>query len=835
LAPRPHCCRQKKALAGNEGAAGAPNLIVVDGKVALAFDGFSLTGCAPEITVDGKISEVRLIDYAMQGSEGTLYWRSSDLELRQILFFEEHSRVRVVSRLKNVSSNERTLNHVKIFSAEAVNGGACPAEMRILEQSFYNARIRTLGPMATASDRLLALDGLSAKAFVSDTVTVLYDRAAGRGLLIGFETFDRWRARIVGHAETIEPIAGSETGKTDSRIKAPERESAQGSVGKGCRITYFAQEFAGGDLPIPAGSQVLMPELVFEVGKNPDGLLAAYADRVAKRHAFPAPTAPFANWCSWYAFRLEVSHEKILAQATQANERSLGKLGLRFLQADLGWQLDNIPTYFETNERFSRGLQGVSQDLRKAGFQLGAWCGAICVAATHPIARAHPEWLLRRKPGDHQPAGIGNWYWDPKPETYVLDVTHPGAREWLLTGIKEMARSGVRYFKWDFAGKLTDPVLGGRSNPVLVTNGLEALRGITREIQLALNQTAGEEVLMLDCGGVDMGGAGITRLSYATMDSGNTGFLGPQHTREIYTTFACHLFKQRWALLQPSCLVVGLPGTIDEARLRATATFLGAGHVDLGDDLVTLPEERWKIILATLPPNQTPARIVDLWEPIRTGTVPAIDSETGLGGEHLFVAPTEEIEEGASIWCLPVQADWDSWTLVGVFNWTDAFLKNETFVARRYQVDFSRLGLAADARLWAYEFWSGQFLGVLPQAKLEAEGYSHRGDLERLMIDSGPGLLDLAFHGPCVKLLVLRPARPHPWPVGTSFHQSGGRELSEVKWNEHTRTLEGKLLRPKGESGYLVIANPFAGPSEAGIRRMPITASGDVTSWRAVF
>jgi hypothetical protein len=94
-------------------------------------------------------------------------------------------------------------------------------------------------------------------------------------------------------------------------------------------------------------------------------------------------------------------------------------------------------------------------------------------------------------------------------------------------------------------------------------------------------------------------------------------------------------------------------------------------------------------------------------------------------------------------------------------------------------------------------------------------------------------VLDIGFHGPAVKLVVLRKPRSHPWPLGTSFHQSGGRELRGVKWNAKTRTLSGQLIRPKGESGFIMIAVPGAGGVST--RKLPIIATGDVTRWSVKF
>jgi hypothetical protein len=82
-----------------------------------------------------------------------------------------------------------------------------------------------------------------------------------------------------------------------------------------------------------------------------------------------------------------------------------------------------------------------------------------------------------------------------------------------------------------------------------------------------------------------------------------------------------------------------------------------------------------------------------------------------------------------------------------------------------------------------------------------------------------------------VKLVVLRRPRAHPWPVGTSFHQSGGRELSDVRWNARTRTLSGKLHRPRGETGAIIIA----GLPDGAVHRHALTATADVTFWSVRF
>ncbi|MDB6126653.1 MAG: hypothetical protein JWM35_549 [Verrucomicrobia bacterium] len=795
--------------------------------------GFFLIGPgAPRVELDGTREEFKIAADERDGRRRTVTWRARRIDLIQQFTQETAGRVRVTSVLRNRTARAIAVNNVTLFETERLVLGPTAEDVRILEQNAYLARVRTPRQMATGDDGLKALDGTRG-AFASQTHTVFYNPAVRLGVLIGFEIVDRWLPNLTGRMSGVsgKMISGQDNvdgGAQMSADAATDRKRIP-------RFRVFAIHFDGGDYPLAPGETLSLGEFAIEVGRDPLALLGAHGDRIKSRNRFGAPPAPMANWCSWYPYRLGVSESRVLATAHAARARNLDRLGLKFLQVDLGWEKDNIPTFFETNERFSHGLGWLSGELRKEAFELGLWVGVLCVAETHPIAREHPEWLLRDAAG--KPHVNYHWFWEPFCPVYSLDVSHPGAQEWLRENFTKLGRQGVRYVKWDFAGIVAGEKLRGRYDPRLVnTRAREGVRTAFKIAQDALN-AQGEPVLMLDCSGTDYAGAGIMGLSYVNMDTGNTG-IGWRHLREVYTSYACHLFKQRWALLQPSCLVVGLPGTLEEARVRATVTFMGAGHVDIGDDLTTLPEDRWAVLLATLPPNDTPAKPVDLFHPIRTGTLPYLTlvkskekKDPKTAKLMALETPQERAPQGTHIWSLAMRGEWDEWTLVAVFNWTEPATEPGSGVnlARRFQVELTRLGLPARGKFWAYEFWSGQFLGEIPRAAQPADAYRHPGDFTNPIQESGPGLLDIGFHGPAVKLLVLRKPRRHPWPVGTSFHQSGGRELANVRWNAKTRTLSGELHRPKGESGFIMIACP----SREGVRaqKLPLIATSDITAW----
>ena len=797
------------------------HVFIQAGKLILEAAPFTLGPGKPALRLDGRNLPLRCTGGDDAAKHSTIVWTDRDVSLTQRIVRETANRLRLTHTLRHTGQRPLVLNDVVLFASRKLGLGPQPEHTRILEQNAYFGRVRTPRQMATGSDQLKATDG-STGAFVSQSVTVFHHPGERRAVLLGFETIDRWlpqfSARMfTGDGGDFNGMDNVDGGSAKTKAAAPT------VTGRTPAFREFTIGFDGGDYLLEPGEELALGDFVIETGRDPLALLDAHGKRIKSRNKLPAAAAPFANWCSWYPDRLAATDERVVATARAAKARHLDRLGLRYLQVDLGWEQDNVPSFFETNARFARGLGWLSAQLREHGFDLGVWVGVLCIAETHPVAKEHPDWLLRDAHG--KPHSSYNWFWEPFCPIYALDVSHPGAREWLKENFTRLAEQGVRFVKWDFASVVTDRALRQRHNPKVVNaRAREAVRTAFRIAKDALDST-GANADMIDCSATDNAAAGIASVNYVNMDTGNAG-LGWRHLREVYTSFACHLFKHHWALLQPSCLVVGGPGTIEEARIRATATFMGAGHVDIGDDLKTLAEDRWSVLLASLPPNDTPARPVDLFDPIATGTLPYLPL---IKAQPIKPPQPEPDPQGACVWALPVKTDWDEWTLVALFNWTEPPVEEGSGVnlARRFRVEFNRIGLPKSAQLWAYEFWSGHFLGTVPRAEQPADTYRHPGDFGFPVLESPAGMLDIGFHGPAVKLLVLRQPRNHPWPLGTSFHQSGGRELSAVKWNAKTRTLSGKLHRPAGESGFIAIAIP----GETALRKLPLITSGDVTAW----
>ena len=417
------------------------------------------------------------------------------------------------------------------------------------------------------------------------------------------------------------------------------------------------------------GGAIPLEDFVLAVGADPWRLLEEYADSVSARHHPVFPDRPPVSWCSWYPYRLSVSEERILANARVAAGR-LKPLGLTIMETDLGWETEYLPSSFQENAQFPRGLGWLARELGALGFDLGVWKAPYTVSEFDPVVKEHPEWLIQDSSG--KPASYWTWFWRPHGDVYILDLTHPGARGHLKARMESLYERGVRYFKPDFIGCETNALAKRRHDPTMVAGGgTESSRAGGSIIKEALRGAP-----VLNCGGPELPGTGSFPLLYTCNDTGNTGYIAASFMQSNYHALAVHLFKnRRWGILQPSCLCVGLPGGLEEARLRATAAFMSGGQIDISDDLTSLPEDRWQVLEQTLPPTGVTARPIDLFDPLTEPRVADYEGSCkGEGGapagDAAGGAPEAKELPAASVWHARYQTDWDAWDLVAIFSFS---------------------------------------------------------------------------------------------------------------------------------------------------------------------
>ncbi|OPZ30237.1 MAG: Melibiase [Lentisphaerae bacterium ADurb.BinA184] len=769
--------------------------------------GLAIRDLGPRVRFDNEEGAPRPVT----ASEAAVTWTGDRWRMRTELLPCGPQSIELRSRLCCQSAG--VLNHVELLTGDAHLCEAEPGQVRVLTLSRYGGDVVAAvqpSPVCTAAagEPNQAAPAPVPATLTSENVMVVYDRGGRRALLIGFLSSERWQGRV-----SLDVSAGN-----DGRLQ----------VG-----------FDGGDVHVEAGEQLALETVMLAWGSDPWRLLEQYADRVKERHGVTCPDLPPVSWCSWYPYRLGVSAERLLAEARIAARR-LKPLGLGIIEADLGWERQHLPHVFEPNRRFARGLRWLSEELGRLGFALGVWKAPFTISALDSLTQEHPDWVIQGEDG--RPVSVWTWFWEPHGDVYVLDLTHPGAQAWLRENCEALHRAGVRYFKADFIGMAADHRAKRRHDPRIVAGGgAEAARIGARLIRDAL-----PDALALNCGGPQMPGTGAWPLLYVCNDTGNTGLQSWEFARTNFRAAACHLWQNgRWGIIQTSCLCVGLPGTLEEARVRATAAFLSGGQVDISDTLTTLPEDRWAVLEATLPPLGKSATPIDLFEPVFHRQ--AADYEALCKG--LPTAYKEREHPPGSVWHLRLDHDGDAWDLVAVFAF-DQVSGRERPELSNFTVPLARLGLDPAASYWAYEFWSGQFLGVVPGGRANPDRYAHPGDWQDLVTPGPAGTLSLTFSGPAVKLLALRRPRPHPWVLGTSFHQSCGMELADVRWDPAACALSGVLCRPPGQSGHVALAVPDGwrvvsaeaegcragvAPTAAGGTRLSVVTAGERTGWRLRF
>jgi hypothetical protein len=703
----------------------------------------------------------------------------------------------VSNQLTVTVDNPVTLGEVEFLSLppdDPIQFPETACHLDSLVESAYEAR---MGPMFPTDEAVDACSNL---------FWVVSNRETGDCLLIGFVTQDRWTGRILYQTEP------------------------------GNRLSRWSVRIDGCDTLVQRGGPVHLEDFVVIEGTDGLDLLDRYGDLVNERHTPDLLQVPPVTWCSWYPHRLGVSSERVLANARVARDR-LADLGLDTFVVDLGWEKEYLPSLFEENDQFPGGFRALSDGLRELGFHLGTWSAPTTISEFDPLVTEHPEYLCRNEQGE--PDLQGKWYWHPHGRMGILDLTHPGAQEWLYEKIRSLAQRGSAYLKADFVGNVAS---GGARNrfDARIVPGAQTGRIAARVMRDAMREVNPDAVL-LNCAGPEIPGPTQADLLYTCNDTGNTGYVGWHHLRTVFLTTAIHLFKNhRWGIIQPSCLCIGLPGILAEARTRATVAFLSAGQIDVGDDLTTLPEDRWRVLTSTLPVPERSARAIDLFSPIARRQGGYSTQDTDVAHKELPAAPR------GTLWALPVETDWDRWTLAAVFDYSESESEGDRSEAQLQTclVPLDRLGFATDSDVDVFEFWSGQFAGTCRAEIPPQPDYTHPGDMQNPIQRTDEDTLRVSFFGPGVMLLAIREARQHPWVAGTSFHQSCGSELSGVSWDGST--LSGEITRPVGESGSITISGingrhciaqidgrpvPVR-PGAGGSVILPVVTTGEPLEWR---
>lgn len=417
-----------------------------------------------------------------------------------------------------------------------------------------------------------------------------------------------------------------------------------------------------------SGDTVELNRLYLAADHDAFRALENFGDALARFSAHPVRTGPTGLWCSWYAHRMGMTEDKVLANAEVA-ARHFKPLGFEIMQLDHGWQRGDITGDWVTNERFPHGLRWLADQLRERhGLRLGVWIAPTDVAETSEVFKQHPEWML--KGDDGKPRVNWKWYWKPNPNCYELDATHPDAARYIVDSFRKLTEQGVSYYKIDFIASA-----GGEhfiQHDPYATRGWSALR---RAME-AIREGAGESAWIRYCQTPPVLGAGLAN---STIGGGDTLDAGVPGRFDVLRENAGHLAAGWWLNDRPYhrevCdMSVRMQASVEEVRVRAAMMTLAGCSISWSDELSYLPPSRIRLMQQCMPPGNPPMRPLDLFE-----------------------------RDIPSVWHLRATNAAESWDVVGLFNFNSQ--------PEKRAVRFEQLGLDPNAEYLAFEFWNEKFLG----------------------------------------------------------------------------------------------------------------------------
>ena len=200
-------------------------------------------------------------------------------------------------------------------------------------------------------------------------------------------------------------------------------------------------------LPIHAGEEIELEEVCFITGGPLQTLFPVLAKRLRENHPRaeykqPIPT----GWCSWYSFGPELTEEDVIRNLTAIKEKCPE---VKYIQIDEGYAAHE-GDWLLPGKTFPSGVKEMCLKIKEMGFEPAMWVGPFIAEIDSQVFREHPDWFVKDETGTPVTADkytFGGWYHGP---WYMLDGTHPGARNYLRHVFRTMHEEwGVNYFKMD--------------------------------------------------------------------------------------------------------------------------------------------------------------------------------------------------------------------------------------------------------------------------------------------------------------------------------------------------------------------------------------------------
>ena len=214
-------------------------------------------------------------------------------------------------------------------------------------------------------------------------------------------------------------------------------------------------------LPVAAGGTLASERLLLSIDTDYHRQLETYGALIREMHRARISAPPLMGWWSWTAFYFGLNEGAALTNARWESEQLL-PYGYNVFHIDEGYQHARGEYTTPNATLFPHGLTPLEYKVRGLGLVPGIWTAPFEASERSWVYEDHPDWLIKNAKGKPIPAGS---VVDGKDQLYMLDVTNPGAVEYLRQTYAKLGREwGIHYIKLDF---MDDSAIEGFSSPSL--------------------------------------------------------------------------------------------------------------------------------------------------------------------------------------------------------------------------------------------------------------------------------------------------------------------------------------------------------------------------------
>jgi alpha-galactosidase len=349
------------------------------------------------------------------------------------------------------------------------------------------------------------------------------------------------------------------------------------------------------NLPIEPGQKFASERLLIEAGPDYYNQLLAYGDTIRKLHHARTLAQTPIGWWSWTAYYAAINEGETLANADW-QAAHLKALGYNFLQVDEGYQYARGEYETPNATQFPDGMRAVGHHIVGNGLTFGVWTAPFQVTSRAWVYEHHKDWLVHNAKGE--PISTQQLWHQKSDLIHVLDITNPGAQEYLRQTYRTLVREwGVRFIKLDFMDSSAIEGFMYRPN----TTALEALRIGLQVIRDAV----GEDVILDKDGSPMLTPVGLVDTGRISADTSHS-FEG---TRTAASGIAARFYMHRNFFLDDPDAFNTVAETFSD-HTRAAASYplsaaqvsialaaVSGGMYEIGDDMLVMGSQKDRLAL----------------------------------------------------------------------------------------------------------------------------------------------------------------------------------------------------------------------------------------------